>query len=170
MNSRRPPCGCFIVEKFHRYCVAVSSTLLCLLSRIPFGYLPPIALSPYRLIASSPLNYAAVGVPSRVSRLPNPPPLHPFIPRRTCRVIPASIHYTIHLTPIKWRLFRPSFLCPLSRIAFGYPYVPATCPVLRFRPQVFLVFPIIWFSSRGYPRELFRTSNQLLYALKLSQS
>jgi hypothetical protein len=47
----------------------------------------------------------------------------------------------------------PLLLCLLSRIPFGYPRIP-----------------IIWFCSRGYPRELFRTSNQLLYALKLSQS
>ena len=51
-------------------------------------------------------------------------------------------------------------LCSRTSLALGImpSKVPATCPVLRFRPQVFLVFPITWSSPRRTCRVIPRLS------------
>ena len=52
--------------------------------------------------------FPLVGVPSRVSRLPNPSPLDLSIPRRTCRVnILLLPRLVVEYSPFSW------FVCPL---------------------------------------------------------
>ena len=79
----------------------------------------------------------------------------------TC--LPLSVQFSaifrrVNILPLRSTVSR--LACPdslIPRLSFCLALgmmpskVPATCLILRFRPQVFLVFSIIWFSSRGYP-------------------
>ena len=80
----------------------------------------------------------------------------------TC--LPLSVQFLaisrrVNILPLRSTVSR--LACPdslIPRLSFCLVFgdfspskVPATCPLLRFCPQVFLVFSIIWFSSRGYP-------------------
>ena len=117
-HSRRPPCGCFIVEKFHRYCVAVPHRP------------SPIASSPHRPIASSPIAftlYTLHSTPQLRCSLPSFPSLIPF------PILPREHRETTERTPREGPTTKKyQFLIFVSLFSLvSWVFLPHFCAVVR---------------------------------------